>query len=171
MQSNGIIMSYKGAASGDLLNSIIAITQAKLIEVEHKSPVRKRLFSILVEILQNIQKHYDHIAAEDVKDDDAIVFVLAKVEGVYSVLTGNYIPKNEVNALKMRIDEVNTMSSDELKEKYRKTLDEGEMTIKGGAGLGIIDIARKSGNKLEYDFRQVSEKYCFFSLSVKVAAV
>ena len=171
MQSSGIIMSYKGAASGDLLNSIIAITQAKLSEVEQKSAIRKRLFSILVEILQNIQNHFDNIAAEDVKDEDAIVFVLAKTDDVYRVLTGNYIPQNEVVALKRRIDEVNAMSSEELKSKYRETLDHGQVSAKGGAGLGIIDIARKSGNKLEYDFKQVNEKYCFFSLSVKVAAV
>jgi hypothetical protein len=171
MQSSGIIMSYKGAASGDLLNSIIAITQTKLTEVEHKSGIRRRLFSILVEILQNIQNHFDHIAAEDVKDDDAIVFVLARAEDSYRVLTGNYIPHHEVLSLKRRIDEVNAMTSEELKTKYRDTLDNGQVSPKGGAGLGIIDIARKSSDKLEYDFRPVNDKYSFFSLSVKVAAV
>ena len=74
-------------------------------------------------------------------------------------------------AVASNIDEVNAMSSEELKSKYRETLDHGQVSAKGGAGLGIIDIARKSGNKLEYDFKQVNEKYCFFSLSVKVAAV
>lgn len=171
MQSNGIIMSYKGAASGDLLNSIIAIAQTKLTEVEHKSAIRKRLFSILVEILQNIQNHFDYIAAEDIKDDDAIIFVLAKIDDGYNIMTGNYIPNSDVNTLKRRIDDVNAMTSEELKNKYRETLDHGQISSKGGAGLGIIDIARKSSNKLDYTFTQINEKYSFFSLTVKVAAV
>jgi hypothetical protein len=33
----------------------------------------------------------------------------------------------------------------------------------------MIDIARKSGKKLEYDFDPIDNEYSFFSLNIKVA--
>ena len=32
----------------------------------------------------------------------------------------------------------------------------------------MIDIARKSGNKLEYEFLEIDEEFSFFSLNVKI---
>lgn len=171
MQSNGIIMAYKGAASGDLLNSIIAIAQTKLNEVEQKSVIRRRVFTILVEILQNIQNHFDYISAEEIREDDAIMFIMAKTEdGYYKLISGNYVSTNDVPSLKKRIDDVNALSADDLKAMYRDRLDNGQISPKGGAGLGIIEIARKSSNKLDYEFRVINDKFSFFSLTVKVAA-
>ena len=50
---------------------------------------------------------------------------------------------------------------------YQKILSDGERSSKGTAGLGMIDIARKSGNKLEYEFVDVNEYYDFFCLNVQ----
>lgn len=171
MQSNSIIMSYKGAASNDLLTSILAIAQTNLAEIESKSVIKKRVFTILVEILQNIYHHFEEIEADDLHEDDSIIFILSRVEDSYVIITGNYVAQGDVSALKGRIDEVNLMNAEQLKEKYREKLNTGVVSAKGGAGLGIIDIARKSGNKLEYSFREYSSKYSFFSLTVKISAI
>jgi hypothetical protein len=60
------------------------------------------------------------------------------------------------------------MSKEELKTYYKEVLSNGVMSEKGGGGLGMIDIARKSGSKLDYKFSVVDEKFSFFSLSIKV---
>ena len=70
--------------------------------------------------------------------------------------------------LKTRLDEVNSLSKDKLKEYYRSVLNNGEMSLKGGGGLGMIDIARKTGEKLEYDFLEIDNKVSFFTLIIKV---
>jgi hypothetical protein len=78
--------------------------------------------------------------------------------------------QSNVEELKSKIDFINAMNGDELKAEYRKTLYKGDMSDKGGAGLGIIDIARRSGEKINYNFKQVDEYYSFFSLEVKISA-
>lgn len=171
MQSSSIIMSYKGAASNDVLTSILAIAQTNLAEIENKSAIKKRVFTILVEILQNIYHHFEEIEADDLHEDDSIIFILSRVDDSYVIITGNYVAKGDVVALKGRIDEVNAMNAEQLKEKYREKLNTGTVSAKGGAGLGIIDIARKSGSKLEYSFKEYSPKYSFFSLTVKISAI
>jgi Family of unknown function (DUF6272) len=171
MQSNSVIMSYKGAASNDLLTSLLAIAQTKLAETENKSAIKKRVFSILVEILQNIYHHFEEVDSDNLREDDAITFLLVKTDTAYTIVTGNYVPINDVALLKRRIDEVNVLTSEQLKEKYRQQLNIGVVSPKGGAGLGIIDIARKAGNKLEYEFKDYSTNYSFFSLTVKISAI
>ena len=60
---------------------------------------------------------------------------------------------------------------DELKDYYKQILNNGEMSLKGGGGLGMIDIARKTGQKLGYNFEQIDEKVSFFSLNIRVSQV
>jgi hypothetical protein len=51
---------------------------------------------------------------------------------------------------------------------YKFILNHQKLSAKGGGGLGLVDIARKTGNKLKYNFEAVSDDYFFFSLDVIV---
>ena len=57
---------------------------------------------------------------------------------------------------------------DNVKQLYKTVLTEGKFSDAGGAGLGLIDIGRKSSEPLEYGFIPFSENYSFFSLNVKI---
>jgi hypothetical protein len=63
---------------------------------------------------------------------------------------------------------INLLSIEELKDYYIETLNNEAFSGKGGGGLGMIDIARKSGQKIEYTFHPVDESYSFFSLMIHV---
>ena len=76
---------------------------------------------------------------------------------------------SDVAPLKEKLELVNSMDKDELKAYYKQVLSEGTLSSKGTAGLGMIDIARKSGEKLAYDFHQINDTTTFFSLAVKIA--
>lgn len=71
--------------------------------------------------------------------------------------------------LKKRLDDINLLSKEELKEYYKAVLNNGEMSLKGGGGLGMIDIARKTGEKLNFNFAPVDDKFSFFSLNIKIS--
>jgi hypothetical protein len=51
---------------------------------------------------------------------------------------------------------------------YKFILNHQRLSAKGGGGLGLVDIARKSGNKLEYQFDQYNDNYFFYSLTISV---
>ena len=61
-------------------------------------------------------------------------------------------------------------NNEELKELYRGILDVGTVTSGNGAGLGLIDLARKSGRKVSYNFEEIDDKFSFFTLMVTFAA-
>lgn len=142
--------------------------QGKLVEIEPKSSIRKRVFNILVEVLQNIYHHYAHISVDE--DEVETRFALVKCRVNYYIIAGNYILNKEVPLLKARIDLLNTLSSEKLKQVYIETLGNGIISEKGGAGLGLIEIARKSGSKLTYEFRPMNDNLSFFSLMVTIPA-
>lgn len=133
----------------------------------------KKIYYILIECLQNVFHHTGNLNDENGKSDfegnDNAIFMISKsLADNYVITTGNFIPEKKISALKDRIDSINKMSKEELKALYLDQLNSTELSEKGGAGLGIIDIARKSGSKLNYSFHSVNPETSFFTLSIEI---
>ncbi|HYG52953.1 MAG TPA: SiaB family protein kinase [Flavobacteriales bacterium] len=170
MERNNIMLSFKGGVTSELLTSILQIMESKLDNLEEQPKTKKKVFNVLVECLQNLYHHIDEAPSMDNPlGGNSAIFMISRHDDHYSILTGNFIVAENVKVLRDRIDVVNGMDKEALKEYYKVVLNNGEMSAKGGGGLGIIDIARKSGQKLEYSFQQVDDATSFFSLNVKVA--
>lgn len=170
MEQNNIMLSFKGDITSELLTSILQIMEAKLDNFQEEPKVKKKVYNVLVECLQNLYHHMDDSAtlAQDEKMRSAI-FMIGRLETHYNIITGNYIKNDNISNLKRLLDSINVLSKEELKEYYKEVLNNGEMSLKGGGGLGMIDIARKTGGKLNYEFTPVDDKYSFFSLNINVS--
>ncbi len=176
MDRNNIILSFKGEVTSELLTSILQMMENKLDDVEENRKVRKKVYNILVECLQNLYHHIEDIEKGDVPVSDDIqedrrsaIFMIGKEGDHYSIITGNFILREEEEKLKERLDRINSMTRSELKDHYKTVLNNGKLSEKGGGGLGMIDIAKKSGQKLDYSFTPLDRYNSFFSLNVKVA--
>ena len=169
MEKGNIMLSFKGEVTSDLLTSILQIMESKMETLEAPPKIKKKVYNILVECLQNLYHHLDDDDFKTKINEKSALFMIRKVEGEYSIMTGNFIASENVEMMKGRLDRINEMDKDQLKLYYKEVLNNGEMSAKGGGGLGMIDIARKSGKKLEYDFDSIDNEYSFFSLNIKVA--
>ena len=169
MERNNILLSFKGDVTSDLLTSILQIMESKMDNLQEDSKTKKKVYNVLVECLQNLYHHMDDTAVDSVEGQRSAIFMIGKMDNVYNVITGNYIYNENVSGLKKRLDDVNSLSKEELKEYYKQILNNGEMSLKGGGGLGMIDIARKTGQKLHYNFMPIDDKISFFSLNIKIS--
>ena len=169
MERNNILLSFKGEITSDLLTSILQIMENKMENMQEDVKTRKKVYNVLVECLQNLYHHMDEISESDSDKIRSAIFTIGKLDNKYSIITGNYILNENIRGLSKRIDEVNALSKDELKDYYKKVLNNGEMSLKGGGGLGMIDIARKTGEKLEYNFLEIDNKVSFFTLNIKIS--
>jgi asparagine synthetase A len=170
MERNNILLSFKGEITSDLLTSILQIMENKMDNMQEEPKMKKKVYNVLVECLQNLYHHLDDVP--DTNNMDKIrsaIFMIGKMDSKYSIFTGNYILNENIHGLKSRLDEVNSLSKEELKEYYKKVLNNGEMSLKGGGGLGMIDIARKTGEKLDYNFLEIDNKVSFFTLNIKIS--
>lgn len=165
---NHIILSFKGEINSDIITMVLQIMESKLDEVQEKGTVKKRIFNILVECMQNL---YHHAESEDLEDTSrrAAMLELFFDNEFYYITSGNYIKNEDVKKLKDRIDRVNSLDKEDLRAYYREILDNNRISNKGGADLGMIDMAKKSGQKLNYEFTKVNDKVSFFGLKVKIA--
>ena len=168
MERNNVLLSFKGDVTSELLTSILQIMEMKLDNLQEEPKIKKKVYNVLVECLQNLYHHMDEITEHHDTIRSAI-FMVGKIDNQYNIITGNYIKNENISSLKKRIDDINALTRDELKDFYKEVLNNGEMSVKGGGGLGMIDIARKTGQKLNYDFLPLDEQYSFFSLNIKIS--
>ncbi|MGZ3867408.1 MAG: SiaB family protein kinase [Bacteroidia bacterium] len=169
MERNNILLSFKGDITSELLTSILQIMESKMDNMHEEPKLKKKVYNVLVECLQNLYHHMDEATENGGERGRSAIFMIGKQDGDYNIITGNYILNENVNGLKTRLDEVNALSKEELKDYYKQVLNNGEMSLKGGGGLGMIDIARKTGQKLHYNFMAIDDKHSFFSLNIKVS--
>lgn len=170
-QTNGdTILYYKGNIDSDVINHVLDTVEDKMVQVNEQSKLRKKVYNVLVESLQNLYHHVDRVPDdyEDQTSDRYGLLVVKKVDNGYKIITGNFVRAENIEKLEERIKRINRSSHEEIKELYKFILNHQKISQKGGGGLGLVDIARKTGNPLEYAFREYNNKHSFFYLNILV---
>jgi hypothetical protein len=172
LEQQRVLISFKGMLTPDLITALLGAVERKMELIEADGKARKRVFNVVMECLQNQYHHQTlvHPPEPPAGEQGTLngMVMIAHTERGYSILTGNFMAAEEVEQLRSYIDRINTLTADSLRDLYRETLNNGSFSGKGGGGLGILDIARKSGVELEYGFVPYNEGSTFFSLNVNV---
>jgi len=168
---NDVFFTYDGDIASKQINDILEEVEKKLTDISASIKVRKKIYNILVEGLQNLFHH-----SEDVPQDlvDTLgkrygMIVITRVDDHFRVTVGNFVTSDQVKFLTEKIEKINELSEDGLKEMYKFILNYQKISSKGGGGLGLIDMARKSDQKLAYRFYPYNENYCFYRLDIFVS--
>ena len=163
MMKERLMFVYRGVVTNENSVSLLMLLEKEMENSEFGFLGRKRLFMFVLESLQNVSRHSD----QDMHTDMSLV-VYAKTDSGYTVTTGNVLPTVQVNDLKSKLEEINHLKSDEIRNAYRQMLSSAEFSNKGGAGLGLMEMAKTTGNKLDYDFAPIDSEYSYFILSKTV---
>ncbi|HDZ41705.1 MAG TPA: hypothetical protein ENH59_08520 [Bacteroidetes bacterium] len=168
--TDDVIFSYKGDISSEVINLILDSVERQTKEANDPSKIRKKVYNVLVESLQNLYHHADPVPG-DFEDQGSRRFgmiVVNRNSSGYNITTCNFVKKNKVKQLADKLDKINKSSIQEIKEFYKFILHHQKITPKGGGGLGLVDIARKTGNELDYQFLDYNKEYAFFRLSIDI---
>ena len=164
-----ILYEYQGNITSDSIDNVLAFIEDKLVLLKVKPSLQKKAFSVIVESIQNLYYNSDENPVDIQTETDKFgVFVISKHDDSIQISSGNFIKKEKTKILKARIDQVNSLNPEELKYLYREILNNSEFSDKGGGGLGLIDIARKSGNELKYSFRDFNDKFDFLTMVIHI---
>lgn len=161
---SSVLIAHFGEFSQDLVNSISEGTESLLLESSTKKSVVKRIFSILIEGLQNIRLH----GAKESSGAQHGHVIVGSDEDRFTLSFGNYVANDTISDLTTHLNKINTLDRDEVKQLYLDVLGNGFVSEKGGAGLGFITIGMKSRNTIDFGFEEVSDKISYFYFSVKV---
>lgn len=168
--AQGLILAYSGMISQPIIEEIGSALKNKIEQDEVSATVNNRLFAIFVEQVQNIMKYSFEKKLDEVSGSrlSTGIILVGYEKGSYFIMTGNQISPAEAESLKGRLEHLNTLSADELKSYYREERQKERNVISDSAGLGLIDIARKSSIPLDYKIEEISDKYSFFSIKATV---
>lgn len=163
-----VILEYKGIIDIEKIEDLISKTKEKLQNVEIKNQVKKKTINILVECLENIHKYST--------DKDIEKNYLPEVSVFYNndfitIESKNPIDKSNIEKLEKHIELVNNYDKENLKKLYEEVISNGNLSEKGGAGLGLIDIALKSNNKIEYSFSEIDSELYYFEMKIVINTV
>jgi len=157
---------YRGYFTHNITKKILFLADTNIQKVTDQSTLQKRIYYIMVEGLQNITRHQDEV--KDHTDDYPGIFAIQKNGDQYFITTGNLVLNDKIEALSEKINTINSLEQEELKKFHREVLASGSISDKGGAGLGLIEMSRKSGNKLAFSFETINEEYSYFYLQTLI---
>lgn len=167
MRNDNVEYTYRGTFTSAISETILSLAERNLDMSDIGTKLRKRVYFIMVEGLQNITRHQTPEAQKGEIEYPALFVVQRKPEGYY-ITTGNAVAEGDIGMLTEQIEKINSLQADELKKYSIEVLRNGRISSKGGAGLGLIQIARKAGNKLFYKFKKIENDLNFFYLHTKV---
>lgn len=171
MRKNKINLAYEGEITHDITKAFTSLTENNMSKEEDDSSVQKKVFHVMVECLQNISKHAANRHNVVTSKDGRGIFLVSKGETEYNVTTGNIITSDKIDELKGMLENINNLDKAGLKMLYKQQMREGRLSDKGGAGLGFIDIARKTGEKLIYSFLKINDNKSFFVLTSTISRI
>ncbi len=163
MMKERLMFVYRGVVTNENSVPLLMLLEKEMENSEFGFVGRKRLFMFVLESLQNVSRHSNHSQHANMS-----LVVYSKAENGYTVTTGNVLPTSGIKELQVKLDEINNLESKDIRNVYRQMLSNAEFSNKGGAGLGLIEMAKKTGNKLDYDFIHLDDEYSYFILSKTV---
>ncbi len=158
--------TYRGVVDSSVVENILSLAESSFGDVKEQLLIRKKVYFVMVESLQNITRHQEF--ADDPDFDQTGLFILRRSNNSYSITSANLIKEDAIETLKKKIDIVNSKNAEELKEYAREVLSKGKFSEKGGAGLGLIEMARKAGTKFKYRFVPYKHGFYTFYLNIEI---
>jgi hypothetical protein len=164
IQEGNAIIKYQGAITSDNQNKILDSLENKSYLFERK--IFRKIFFISVELLQNIY-HHAYRGDKTDKDLDYFIYVLSLIgNNIVKINAGNYVDRKKMNTISSRINQLNLLTKEELRILYKKVLSNKEFSEKGGGGLGMIEMLRKSENPIDYKYIYLNKNLYFFNFSI-----
>ena len=153
---------YKGNITTDVVNILLEIVKKKFSEFKIDYSLQKRIYNIAVECLENVCDH--GLSGGDIDS----IFLIGKLDGIFFIGTGNIINKDVTNSLESSLNKINALDREGLKLIYKETIAQQLESDSNDVGLGLIDIALKANNKIDYQIKPVNDTQDFSSFQVKI---
>lgn len=163
-----VLFEHEGTVDKEMLLDSLPTIEQVLESRGVARQKRRKIISIAIEALQNLQLHGTE--AGYAGRDGQPVFIVSENANELSVITCNAINAGQAYYLKDKLLKINSLTEDEIRYLYSVIMRQTvvKFSPKGGAGLGLVDMKKKSGNNLSYDFRDLTPDLSYFCLRVSV---
>ncbi len=164
----GILIAFNGAFYHSLIEELGNAAKSYLESRDLRATTITDVFALYIEQTQNV-RNYTARKNLGTWERDAAVVVIGYAGTEYTVSSGNYILKEDVPPLRDRLQAMDGLDRAALKRMYKEQLRREMPADATGAGLGLIDMARRAAEPLRYEFHEQDDRFDFFTLTAVVA--
>jgi hypothetical protein len=160
----GFLFSFSGELTSDATDAIMLLAENALLTKNAKRKELNRMSAVLIECLQNVSRH-------GWIDDDGKLQLFLTLESTplgHQIQAGNLVDFDMAATLRANLSEVNGMTHEQLRVRYVECLCNNEWSEKGGAGLGLLSMAKKSNGPLDYQFLELESGKYLFTLGILI---
>ncbi|MCK4661541.1 MAG: SiaB family protein kinase [Bacteroidales bacterium] len=161
------ILQYTGKIDYNVIGKLLSKVYWKMDEIGIDMLTKRKMYNIMGECLENISKHSyneNNISKETIINYQNINIDL--INDKFIIKTSNLIHNSNISKFQNKLDKVNNSNREKLKEMFRDTIVNTEISKKGGASLGIFKIALISGKKIKYKFVPLENSISVFNLEI-----
>ena len=176
LQDRNISIIYSGPVWAESINGFSETLQNRLDLSGMPFNAAQSVFSVFVEQLNNMimyseEKEYLSTTDGNCYEVSKGIFTFGASDGIYFVQSGNLIKTSSIPNLEKRLNYLNSLDKKELRQYYKEQIkSENENPESKGAGVGLIEIARRASSKIEFDFTPQDDDMSYFSMYVTIAA-
>ena len=156
-----VITSYHGQMDQDRISMLSYTAEHQLDNEGARRGSIKKIFNILIEMLQNVLLHGD--ISE--KTGNPFYLVLAQNMNEYELTCSNLLRNETAKKIVISLEELKKMNEKQLKTHYMEVLSNEQYSVQGGAGLGLITIALKCNNQFTFSSDRLNENITHFSIT------
>jgi hypothetical protein len=160
---------YKGSVRYDIIGQLIHELKEKMFETQVKQNVYKKVLMAMIEALENVFKYHEFF------DKDAEIICnyppemrISRFPDKFVIECSNPVRMRDISTLAERLNKILLLDKHGIKESYKKIITNGHFSPKGGAGLGIVEMAKISDEKIEYSFSPINDKFRYYTLKLVI---
>lgn len=164
MDEEGILFSFSGIISQSLTEFMVETASKQFLDSGFDKMLIKNMFLISIEQLQNVMsysKQKSINSGNKYTSPGVLVVGFEEEKQKYYVTSSNEIEEEDKLKITTKIDFINSLDSQEQRKYLREKLKSAEDTHERGAGVGFIEMAKRSSEKLEYNFENLDDKLYF----------
>ncbi len=177
LQDHQIQIIYSGPIWADGMDGLVDTLRKRLELDALTMPATQSIFSVFIEQMNNILMYSAERQQFQLEPDRHMevstgVFVLGSRGNTYFIQSGNVMHAESVDYVRQHIDYLNTLDKQQLRQYYREQIKARNPNPESkGAGLGLIEIARRSSSQIQYQFLPWKPGKVFFVLYVEIGGV
>ncbi len=159
--------AYQGYFANNIVMNAVDLIENNIVKHSSLRKIRHKLSYLMIESFQNITRYADEPQNRDENYLDEL-FLVRNIKHHFYIISANIIHNSRITYVEDKLNEVNTLNHKDLNKLYQEVLTNNQFTEAGGAGLGFIEMVRKTKEKLEYEFVKINNEYSYFYLLIKI---
>ena len=168
LEEDGIVfLTYGGFLTQSLIAGMTDALEKEVSSNDLSMKIANNIFTIFIELSQNMMAYAKSKAGEAFDAKGMIIVGLNPSKSDYYIIGRNLVDAEDKKRIEARLEDVEGMDREGLRQLYRERRKSGRDKHTRGAGIGFIEIARRS-DSLEHHFVPAGGERYYFIVKVTI---